>query len=71
MAVNMSRSMSQSLAEGSTDGKYRKVAPDRQPMPGMGLEQTLKNRSALHPWMNYGYPTVEEPAATRVNPGGV
>jgi hypothetical protein len=69
MSVNISRSMSQSLRDGATDGKYRKVAPDRQPVPNMGIETTLKNRAALHPWWNYGYPTQEEPEAARAIPG--
>lgn len=29
MAVNQSRSMSAELAEGATDGAYRKIAPER------------------------------------------
>ena len=70
MAVNMSRSMNADLADGCTDGKYRKARPNTTVAPGTGNEKTMQNRSGLHPWWNYGYPTTEEPTAQRVNPGG-
>lgn len=67
MAVNSSRSMNQSLADGSTDGKYRKVRPDTEVAANMGDEKMRENRAGLHPWYNYGYVTAEEP--NKVNPG--
>ena len=65
MTVNSSRSMNQSLAEGSTDGKYRKARPDTE--VGMGSEGTTDNRQTLHPFWGYGFNTSEYPA--KVNPG--
>jgi hypothetical protein len=65
MAVNSSRSMNKSLDEGATDGKYRKARPDTE--VGMGSEDTLTNRQALHPFSGYGFATSEYPA--KVNPG--
>lgn len=67
MAVNSSRSMNKSLDEGATDGKYRKVRPDTEVIPGMGDSQTVDNRSSLHPFYGYGFVTTEFP--TKVNPG--
>ena len=66
MAVNSSRSMNQSLTSGATDGKYRKARPDTEVARDMGDEKMMQNRSSLHPWYNYGYPTAEEPV--KVNP---
>lgn len=67
MAVNSSRSMNQSLNEGATDGKYRKVRPDTEVIPGLGDEATLDNRQSLHPFYGYGFITSEYP--NKVNPG--
>ena len=67
MAVNMTRSMNASLANGATDGKYRKVRPDTEVMPGQGNEETVNNRQSLHPFYGYGFTTSEYPA--KVNPG--
>jgi hypothetical protein len=67
MAVNSSRSMNKSLAEGSTDGKYRKARPDTEVIAGSGSEVTEANRQALHPFFNYGFVTTEHP--NKVNPG--
>jgi len=69
MAVNTSRSMNQSLNEGSTDGKYRKVRPDTQVVDIEGNEKTLDNRQTLHPFFGYGFATSEYPADQQVNPG--
>jgi hypothetical protein len=69
MAVNTSRSMNESLAEGATDGKYRKVRPDTEVMDIDGNEKTLDNRQTLHPFFGYGFATSEAPAEARVNPG--
>jgi len=67
MAVNTSRSMTASLQEGSTDGKYRKVRPDTEVLDHEGNEQTLDNRQSLHAFQNYGFVTSEYP--NMVNPG--
>lgn len=67
MAVNSSRSMNKSLAEGATDGKYRKVHPDTEVVPGSGSELTEANRQSLNPFYNYGFITTEYP--NKVNPG--
>jgi hypothetical protein len=67
MAVNTSRSMNQSLNEGSTDGKYRKVRPDTEVIPGISAEGTVDNKQTLHPFYGYGFAATEYPA--QVNPG--
>jgi hypothetical protein len=69
MAVNTSRSMNESLAEGSTDGKYRKVRPDTEVSDMMGNEKTMDNRQSLHPFYGYGFITSEYPDDQKVNPG--
>lgn len=69
MAVNTSRSMNESLVEGATDGKYRKVRPDTEVVDHEGHEKTLDNRQTLHPFAGYGFVTSEYPAANRVVPG--
>ncbi len=69
MAVNNSRSQTQSMHEGATDGKYRKARPDTEVVSGFGNEQTLHERSQLHaPW-NYGFPADETPLEERSIPG--
>ena len=67
MAVNSSRSMNSSLANGATDGKYRKVRPNTEVIPGLGDEGTLANRQSLHPFWGYGFITTEYP--NKINPG--
>lgn len=67
MAVNSSRSMNKSLADGATDGKYRKAHPDTEVIPGAGSEVTDANRQSLNPFYNYGFVTTEHP--NKVNPG--
>ena len=69
MAVNTSRSMNESLAEGSTDGKFRKVRPDTEVTDMMGNEKTMDNRQSLHPFYGYGFITSEYPDDQKVNPG--
>lgn len=69
MAVNTSRSMNESLVEGATDGKYRKVRPDTEVLDHEGNEQTMDNRQSLHPFSGYGFTTSEFPAEARVVPG--
>lgn len=67
MSVNSSRSMNNSLNEGSTDGKYRKARPNTEVIPGLGDEATLDNRQSLNPFYGYGFATSEYP--NKVNPG--
>lgn len=67
MAVNSSRSMNASMIAGATDGKYRKVRPDTEVIPGQGNEETLANRQSLHPFYGYGFITTEYP--NKVVPG--
>ena len=67
MAVNSSRSMNKGLADGATDGKYRKARPDTEVMAGSGSEITEANRQSLNPFFNYGFITTEAP--NKVNPG--
>lgn len=69
MAVNTSRSMNESLAEGATDGKYRKARPNTEVLDIAGHEKTMDNRQTLHPFAGYGFTTSESPAEARVNPG--
>ena len=69
MAVNTSRSMNESLKEGSTDGKYRKVRPDTEVVDYDGHEKTVDNRQSLHPFFGYGFATSEFPTEAKVNPG--
>jgi hypothetical protein len=61
--------MNESLNEGSTDGKYRKVRPDTQVLDIEGNEKTLDNRQTLHPFFGYGFATSEYPTDQQVNPG--
>ena len=68
MAVNSSRSMNASLAEGATGGKYRKVRPDTEVVDIAGNEKTLDNKQSLHPFFGYGFATSEYPADAKVNP---
>ncbi len=69
MAVNTSRSMNESLHEGSTDGKYRKVRPDTQVGDVEGDIKTTDNRQSLNPFWGYGFVTSEFPEDSQVNPG--
>jgi len=69
MAVNTSRSMSKSLNEGTTDGKYRKVRPDTEVVGSENSQKTLDNRQSLHPFYGYGFITSEYPDEAKVNPG--
>jgi len=66
MATNESRSLNQSLDEGATDGKYRKVRPNTTVSPGMGDEIMKANRRDLNPYWNYDYIDQEDPS--KVNP---
>jgi len=67
MAVNSSRSMNQSLDAGATDGRYRKVRPDTEVIPGSGNDETVANRQSLNPFYGYDFITSEYP--NKVNPG--
>lgn len=67
MAVNESRSLSQSLDEGATDGKYRKVRPNTTVAdPSAGDDIMRANRRGLNPYWNYDF--IEQEAASKVNP---
>lgn len=66
MATNESRSLNQSLSEGSTDGKYRKVRPNTTVVPGMGDELVKANRRGLNPYWNYDF--IEQEAPAKVEP---
>jgi hypothetical protein len=68
MTVRKARSENASLLEGATDGKYRKRRPNTEVNPGEGDQLVVKNRSGLHPYMNYGFINSEEP--NKVNPAG-
>lgn len=69
MAVNSSRSENVELQEGATDGKYRKTRPNTTVASPAGDEIMQRNRSHLHPPMNYGYVTQEIPLPQRALPG--
>ena len=66
MATNESRSLTDSLKEGSTDGKYRKARPNTTVAPGKGEELVSANRRGLHPYWNYDF--IEQEATNTVNP---
>jgi hypothetical protein len=61
--------MNESLTEGSTDGKYRKVRPNTEVVDHEGHEMTVDNRQSLHPFFGYGFITSEYPDAAKINPG--
>jgi hypothetical protein len=67
MAVNESRNLNESLSEGTTDGKYRKVRPNTEVDPGMGDEIVRANRRALNPYWNYDF--IDQETPVKVNPG--
>jgi hypothetical protein len=59
-------SLNESLNEGATDGKYRKVRPNTTVAPGTGEDLTNANRRGLHPYWNYDF--IEQEATVKVNP---
>jgi hypothetical protein len=61
--------MNESLVEGATDGKYRKIRPDTEVVDHAGNEKTMNDRQTLHPFFGYGFATTEAPAESRVVPG--
>jgi hypothetical protein len=61
--------MNEGLAEGATDGKYRKVRPDTEVGDVQGNEKTMDNRQSLNPFYGYGFITSEYPDDQKVNPG--
>ena len=61
-------SLNNSLNEGATDGKYRKVRPNTTVAPGTGEDLTLANRRGLHPYWNYDF--IDQEAPAKVNPLG-
>lgn len=64
---NESRSMNNDMADGATDGKYRKARPNTVVAPGMGDQTVKKNRASLHPYNNWGFANSEQ--SDKVNPG--
>jgi hypothetical protein len=68
MTVRKAMSENTALAEGATDGKYRKRRPNTTVAPAQGDDLVVKNRSGLHPYMNYGFINSEE--TNKVNPAG-
>ena len=67
--MQVSRSLNESLTEGSTDGKYRKTRPNTFVDPGMGDDLVKANRKSLHPFWNYDFIDSEDPA--KVSPGAI
>lgn len=66
MAINLSRSLNGDLHEGMTDGRYRKVVPNR----GGEVEETFKaNRTGLNPDI-YDHILVEQSAKTLPDASG-
>jgi len=63
---NESRSLKESLTEGSTDGKYRKARPNTTVAKGMGEEIVSANRRDLNPYWNYDF--IDQEAPTKVAP---
>ena len=63
---NESRSLNESLKDGSTDGKYRKARPNTVVAPGMGEEIVKANRADLNPYWNYDF--IDQEATTKVEP---
>jgi hypothetical protein len=49
--------MNEGLAEGATDGKYRKVRPDTEILDNAGHEKTMDNRQSLNAFYGYGFIT--------------
>lgn len=68
MTVRKARSENASLLTGATEGKYRQRRPNTEVAAGMGDQEVIKNRSGLHPYMNYGFINSEE--SNKVNPLG-
>jgi hypothetical protein len=61
------KSLNQSINEGATDGKYRKVRPNTTVAPGQGDELVLANRRGLHPYWNYDF--IDQETPNKVAPG--
>ena len=61
------KSLNQSVKDGATDGKYRKVRPNTTVAPGTGEEIMLANRRGLHPYMNYDF--IDQESPNMVAPG--
>lgn len=66
MAVNTSRSLNGSLHNGMTDGRYRKVRPDTEVIPGLS---NVNAREDLNP-LDYSFITEEIPQGQRALPDG-
>ena len=63
------KSLNNSVHEGSTDGKYRKVRPNTTVAPGTGEDLMLANRRALHPYWNYDF--IDQEMPNKVAPGSM
>jgi len=61
------KSLNNSMKDGATDGKYRKVRPNTTVAPGTGEDIMLANRRALHPYWNYDF--IDQEAPSKVAPG--
>lgn len=68
MTTNISRSERESLLEGATDGKYRKIRPDTEALP-LNTTEIMHDRQHLDPWYNYGHITEQIPMHERAVPG--
>lgn len=66
---NESRSLNQSVKEGSTDGKYRKVRPNTTVATGTGEDLVQANRRALNPYWNYDF--IDQETPSKVSPGDI
>lgn len=62
------KSLNDSLDEGKTDGKYRKVRPDTFIAPGMGAEIVRANRAGLDIYNGFGL--INQEASFFVDPAG-
>jgi hypothetical protein len=61
------KSLNESIKEGATDGKYRKVRPNTTTAPGTGEDIVLANRRGLHPYWNYDF--IDQETPNKVVPG--
>lgn len=68
MAVNSTRSQNTSLAEGATDGKYRKIRPDTELYSTYGASLTMLDKSHLSQFW-YGTAAQQIPDKTMAVPG--
>ena len=60
MAHAPQRSMNSGLIEGATDGKYKKLRPDTQGIPGNDISTYETRRALSLPYYGYGEPRMVE-----------